>query len=199
VPINQADAFEEVLDKDLAAASWVSETGPRPATTSPQIGKLRIPAHEIYAMPEATQSLIDDSQFDIVGWLSEKVGQKFSIAEGAAFVTGTGVGQPRGLLNYPTAATADATRAWGTFEHVVTGTNGGFGSDPNGAEKLITLVHKLKAGYRRGAVWLMNKQTAGEVRKLKDTAGRFVWIDSLLPGHAQQTAGITGARGRGLP
>jgi len=46
VPIEQSDAFEEVLDKDLAAASWVGETTARPATTSPQIGKLRIPVHE---------------------------------------------------------------------------------------------------------------------------------------------------------
>jgi HK97 family phage major capsid protein len=181
VPIEQADAFEEVVDKDTAAASWVGETAARPATSAPQMAKLRIPVHEIYAMPEATQSLIDDSQFDIVSWLSEKVGQKFGASEGAAFVTGTGVGQPRGFLTYPTAATADASRDWGTFEHVLSGTNGGFGADPAGAEKLIDVVQTLKAGYRRGAVWLLNKTTAGEVRKLKDTAGRFVWVDSLQP------------------
>ena len=182
VPIEQSDAFEEVLDKDSAAASWVGETTARTATTSPQIGKLRIPVHEIYAMPEATQTLIDDSQFDIQAWLSEKVGQKFGSSEGAAFVSGSGVTQPRGFLTYPTAATPDASRPWGTFQHVLTGTNGAFGADPNGAEKLIDLVHTLKAGYRRGAVWLMSKATTGAVRKLKDGAGRFVWTDSLLPG-----------------
>jgi HK97 family phage major capsid protein len=68
------------------------------------------------------------------------------------------------------------------LEHHATGTSGGFGADPNGANKLVELAHKLKAGYRRGAVWLMNKATTGEVRKLKDGSGRFVWIDSLLPG-----------------
>jgi len=70
----------------------------------------------------------------------------------------------------------------GTLEHVATGTSGAFGTDPNGANKLIDVVHKLKAGYRKGTVWLMNKATTGEVRKLKDGSGRFVWVDSLLPG-----------------
>ena len=178
----ESDAFEEPLDKDAASAAWVGETTARAVTNTPQIGKLRIPVHEIYAMPEATQALIDDANWDVLAWLSEKVGTQFAVTEGAAFLSGSGIGRPRGLLTYPTSATADATRNWGEFEHVVTGTSGGFGADPNGANKLIDLVHKLKAGYRRNAVWLMNKKTAGEVRKLKDTAGRFVWVDSLQAG-----------------
>jgi HK97 family phage major capsid protein len=180
IPI-ESDAYEEPLDKDSPGASWVAETAARTATTSPQVAMIRIPVNEIYAMPEATQQLIDDSRFNIVEWLSMKVGLQFGIAEGLAFVTGDGIGKPRGFLSYPTAATADATRLWGTLEHVATGAAGAFGADPNGANKLIDVVHKLKAGYRRGAVWLMNKKTVGEVRKLKDTAGRFVWVDSLLP------------------
>lgn len=199
VPIQQADAFEEILDKDIAGASWVAESAARPATATPQVAKLRIPVHEMYAMPEATQSLIDDARFDIVGWLSGKAGQQFGELEGTAFVTGDGLGKPRGFLSYPTAATGDATRAWGTFEHVATGTSGGFGTDPNGADKLIDLVHKLKAGYRRNAVWVMNKRTAGEVRKLKDAAGRFVWVDSLLPNTPPSLLGYPVVEAENMP
>lgn len=181
IPIEQADAYEEPVDKDSAATAWVGETTARPATASPKIAMLRIPAHEIYAMPEATQSMLDDARFNVSNWLIAKLGQAFGTAEGLTFVNGNGVGKPRGFLTYVTSATADATRVWGELEHVVTGTSGGFGTDPNGANKLIDVVHKLKAGYRKGAVWLMNKKTVGEVRKLKDTSGRFVWVDSLLP------------------
>jgi HK97 family phage major capsid protein len=199
VPIEQADAFEEVLDKDVADASWVGETAARTATSAPQVGKLRIPVHEIYAMPEATQTMIDDAKFDVGNWLAEKVGQKFGVAEGAAFVSGSGLGQPRGFLSYSTAATADASRSWGAFEHVATGSSGAFGTDPNGANVLINLVHKLKAGYRRGAVWVMNKGTAGEVRKLKDGAGRFVWVDSLLPGTPPSLLGYPVVEAEDMP
>jgi HK97 family phage major capsid protein len=181
IPIEQADAYEEPVDKDTSGASWVGEQSARPATASPKIAMLRIPVHEIYAMPEATQQMIDDARFNVEQWLIGKLGQQFGTAEGIAYINGDGVTKPRGFLTYPTAATADASRPWGTFEHVVTGTSGGFGTDPNGATKLIDVVHRLKAGYRKGAVWLMNKKTVGEVRKLKDGAGRFVWADSLLP------------------
>jgi HK97 family phage major capsid protein len=199
VQIEHADAFEEVLDKDSAGAAWVAETEARPATSAPQIGKLRIPVHEIYAMPEATQMVLDDARFDVVEWLTNKVGQQFGIAEGAAFLSGNGVGKPRGFLDYPTAATADASRAWGTLEHVATGTSAGFGTDPNGANKLVDLVHKLKAGYRREATWMMNKKTSGEVRKLKDGAGRFVWVDSLQAGTPPSLLGYPVVEAEDMP
>src|SRR5690606_9759413 len=63
VLIGNADAFEEILDKDIAGAAWVAETAARSATATPQVAKLRIPLNELYAMPEATQSLIADSRF----------------------------------------------------------------------------------------------------------------------------------------
>jgi HK97 family phage major capsid protein len=199
IPIEQADAYEEPVDKDTATASWVAEQQARPATGTPQIAMLRIPVHEIYAMPEATQQMVDDARFDVVRWLTDKLGRQFGTAEGTAFLAGTGVGKPRGLLTYPTAATADATRAWGTLEHVATGTSGGFGADPAGANKLIDLVHALKAGYRKGAVWLMNKKTVGEVRKLKDTSGRFVWVDSLMPGVPPSLLGYAVVEAEDMP
>lgn len=199
VQIEQADAFEELIDKDVAAANWVSETGARPGTATPQLAKLRIPAHEIYAAPQATQTLIDDAKIDVTEWLSDKVGQQFATVEGTAFFTGDGVGKPRGVLDYPTAATADASRAWGTFEHVATGTSGGLGTDPNGANKLIDVMHKLKAGYRRDAVWVMNKKTAGEVRKLKDGSGRFVWVDSLAQGQPPSLLGYPVVEAEDMP
>jgi HK97 family phage major capsid protein len=199
IPIEQGDAYEEPVDKDTATATWVGEQQARPATATPQIAMLRIPVHEIYAMPEATQNFIDDARFNIVTWLTEKVGRQFGVAEGTAFLAGSGVSKPRGLLTYPTAATPDASRAWGTLEHVATGTSGGFGADPAGANKLIDVVHSLKAGYRKGGVWLMNKKTVGEVRKLKDTSGRFVWVDSLIPGTPPSLLGYVVVEAEDMP
>jgi HK97 family phage major capsid protein len=36
------------------------------------------------------------------------------------------------------------------------------------------LKRASRQSTRKGAVWMMNKATLGEVRKLKDGAGRFV-------------------------
>ncbi len=69
---------------------------------------------------------MDDAGFDVEAWLTAELSEVFAETEGAAFITGDGVAKPRGLFSYPTAATADAARAWGTFEHVKSGANGAF-------------------------------------------------------------------------
>lgn len=180
VQITKSDAFEEVQDRaGTSGAEWVSETGTRGDTDTPQVAKLRIAAHEIFAQPKITQQLLDDSTYNLDSWLQQKIGQEFAYKTGNAYVVGDGVGKPRGFVTYPTAATADSSRAWGTLEHVATGTNASFGTGAAGAEKLIDLRQRLKPQYRKTAAWFMNRATAGSVRKLKDDSGRFVWQDSL--------------------
>ena len=186
-------SFEEIVDKDQAAAAWVSENAARDDTAAPGLGKLRIECAELCAMPKATQTLLDGASIDVVAWLQEKVAEAFAVAEGQAFLGGNGVGKPRGLLTYPTAATADATRAWGTIQHVATTAAGAFpvaSTSVNSADPLIDLVGALKAQYRSGASWLMNRTTAATVRKLKDADGRHVWTDSLLLGQPSVLLGF---------
>lgn len=184
------DALEGPNDlNDGVSGGWVAEQGARPATGTPQVGKWRIPVHEMYAFPFATQSLLDDAAFDVEGWLVGKTTDKMGRDETTAFFTGTGIGKPRGLLTYPTAATADAARAWGTFEHVATGTSGGFGAAGNGSDKLVDLVHKIKAVYRAGAAFWLGKATLGETRKLKDAAGNYVWLPAAS-GAERSIAGV---------
>lgn len=183
------DALKGPNDNNEASAGWVAETAARPATGTPQIGEWRIPVYEVYAKPEATQQMLDDSMVDVEGWLGGKVGDKIGRLENTAFVLGNGTTQPRGFTTYTTAATADATRAWGVMEHVATGTSGGFGAAPNGTDKLIDLVHRLKSAYRSGARFAMTRLTVGEVRKLKATDGSYLWLPSMT---ADQPATLLG-------
>ena len=173
------DRLEGFNDLGEGAAGWVGETAPRPATGTPQLGKWEIPVHEVYAFPQATQKLLDDAMFDVEAWLADKTADKIARMENTAYVAGDGVGKPRGLLSYPAAATPDASRAWGTFEYIATGTSGGFGSTTNGTDKLIDLVYSLKAAYRQGASFLAARTTIGAVRKLKDGQGNYIWQPSL--------------------
>ena len=99
-------------------------------------------------------------------------------------MTGSGVGKPRGFASYTTAATSDATRAWGTIEHIVTGSSGSFGTDPNGVNKLIDLIHAMKDVYVPRGAFYMTRLTLGKVRQLTDasSSGKYVFVPSFVAG-----------------
>lgn len=183
------DSFTELVDLNEPAAAWVGETQSRPETGTPNLASMNIPVHEMYAMPKVTQKLLDDAQFDIADWLITKVSEKLGRQETSAFYTGNGVLKPRGFLTYPTAATGDATRPWGTLEHVITGSDGTFGTTTNGMDKLIDLQSSLKTEYRKNAIWQMNRRTAAAIRKMKDGQGNFIWVPSILAGQPDMLLG----------
>lgn len=195
-----SDKFEELVDINEPDSGWVGEKQARPETDTPNLGKLEILAHELYAMPKVTQKLLDDSSLDLAAWLIDKVSAKLGRQETAAFFNGNGILKPRGFLTRTTAATADATRAWGTLQHVVSGHASGFlATDVDAGEYpidcLIDLQTALKSEHRANAVWMMNRRTAGVVRKFKDADGASIWSNSnqagqppLLLGHPVELA-----------
>lgn len=178
ITLRSGDAFEEVEDLQSAEALWVGETSSRSDTVTPDIGKFRAELREIYAQPKATQKLIDTADIDVIAWLSDKVGEQFGNKLVTAVVSGDGVIQPRGILTYATATTADATRAWGTLQYIPTGASGAFHTTQ--FDPLQDVIGALKPQYRAGARWYMNRVTAAAARKLKDTTGRFLWTDALV-------------------
>jgi HK97 family phage major capsid protein len=173
--------YKKLVNVRGTASGWVGETAARPATNTPQLAEVAAVMGELYANPQATQTMLDDALFDAEAWIAGEVATEFARAEGAAFVVGTGTNMPKGLLAYTTAATADGTRAFGTIEHVASGAAGDWAaSDP--ADKIIALVHKLKAGHRVGAVFLTNKALLAEVRTFKDSTGQYLWQPSMQAG-----------------
>ncbi len=177
-----SEAVEMLRDTNEPDAQWVSELGTRNDMDQGTIGRIRIPTHELYAQPKATQKLLDDAILNVEEWLIARVADKFARRENTAFVSGDGIGQPRGFLSYTTAATGDNNRAWGVLEHVVTGVDGGFSSS-TGADVLIDLMHKLRAGYLPKASWLMPRSVANLVRKFKEnTSNAYIWQPGLQAG-----------------
>ena len=182
------DALEGVVDNGDAGAGWVSETGTRSETTTPQVGKWRIEAHEMYAEPRVTQKLLDDAAVDVEMWLAGKIADKFARVEGTAFWSGTGTGQPRGLATYTTAATGDDSRAWGQFEHVKSGANGDFHSTK--ADPLQDLVGAMRDQYLAAAIFVMRREVRTKLRKLKEaTSDRYLWEPSLQAGQPDRLLG----------
>lgn len=176
-----SDRLEGIADLDEAGDGWVGETETRADTKTPQIGKYEIVAYEHYAQPKATQKLLDDASVDIEGWLSAKVADRFARREGTAFVVGTGVASPKGFAMYATAATADASRAWGTLEHVSTGVNSDFaGSNP--ADILFDVEGAFKPAYLNGASWVTRRSVITKIRKFKGTDNNYLWLPGLAAG-----------------
>ena len=54
---------------------------------------------------------------------------------------------------------------------------------------MVDLVYSLGAEYRARAVFVMNSKTAGELRKIKDSHGRFLWVEGLADGQPARLMG----------
>ena len=155
-----------------AAAGWVGETAARPQTASPTLAELSFPAMELYAMPAATQTLLDDAVVDIDQWIAEEVEATFAEQESAAFVNGDGVNKPKGFLASPNVA--NASWSWGNLGFIGTGALGAF-PDDDPSDVLVDLIYALKAGYRQNATFVMNRKAQSAIRKFKDAGGNYLW------------------------
>lgn len=171
-----AARFRKPVSLGGATSGWVSETAARPETETPSLDLIEFPMAELYAMPAATQQLLDDAMIDVDDWLAEEVRDVFAVQESTAFVTGDGNGKPRGFLDY--AVAAEGLQSWGELGYVATGTSGAFdAAEP--ADALIDLIYAPKTGYRAKGRFVMNRQTVSAVRRFKDADGNYLWQPSL--------------------
>jgi HK97 family phage major capsid protein len=170
------DTYKKLVNQGGATSGWVAEKGSRAETSTPTLAEIAINTKELYAMPYATQTLLDDSRIDIGAWLAEEVGVEFNDEEGDAFIRGDGVSKPKGIAAY--TMIANASYAWGKVGYIASG----HASLLNNCDKLIDLQHALKTSYRNGAAFLMNDSTCQTIRKLKDGDGNYIWRPGLIEG-----------------
>lgn len=183
------DALDVIEDTGESAASWTGETDAVTDTTTPQIGKNVISTHEMYAQPKATQKLLDDAAIDVESWIAEKVADKFARMEATSFISGSGTGQPKGILSY-TAGTS-----WGQIEQVNSGVSGSVTAD-----SLINLYYSLKDEHARNATFLMNRSTVQSVRLLKEsTTDQYIWQPGLAAGTPDTLLGVPVAQAADMP
>lgn len=177
-----AGTYKKLVNQGGATGGWVGERETRSETNTPTLSELAFPAMELYANPAATQTLLDDAAVDIAAWLADEVSITFAEMEGAAFISGSGVNQPRGLLAYDTIA--DASYSWGKLGYIATGVAAALSdSSNNGIDALIDTVYGLKQGYRQNARFLMNKKTQAQIRKLKSaTEELYLWQPPVQAG-----------------
>ncbi|MBL8579001.1 MAG: phage major capsid protein [Mesorhizobium sp.] len=178
------------------AVGWVAETASRTQTTTATLAELSFPTTELYAMPAATASLLEDTVVDLDQWIASEVEAAFAEQEGEAFVTGNGTNKPKGFLDY--TKVAESSWVWGQIGYVATGEAGAL-PDDDPSDILIDLVYALKSGYRQNASWVMNRKTQASIRKLKDADGNYLWQPPAAPGSRAMLMGFPLVEAEDMP
>ena len=184
------DSLEVIEDNNEAVAGWsASETAAVTETATPQIGKKTIAVHELVAQPKATQKLLDDSSIDVEEWLVSKLVDVFGRTENTAFISGVGVGKPKGILSYA------AGTAWGQVEQFNTGIAGDLNAD-----SIIKLYYLLKEEHAVHSTFLMNRATAQKIRLLKETTtDQYLWQPGLSAGAPDTLLGVPVMQAADMP
>lgn len=166
--------YHEVVNRGGLAAEWVGETTARTlATATPDFADVAPTFGEMSATPEATRHSMADLFFDVERLLIEDGAQRFAIAEGIAFISGSGTNQPTGFLAGPTPlATVDASRAFGTLQYIPSGQAAALASSP--FDTFRDMEFTLRSGYRANGKYVMNSLVMAQLAKVKDSTGQYL-------------------------
>jgi len=171
--VTAAGDYKSLLSSGGASGGWVGEMEERTETDTPELKQFNPPWSEMYMLPEVTQTLLDDSAFDVQSWLQDELLDVETTMEGAAFINGNGVKKPKGISAYETVA--NASWEWGKIGYIV----GGHATLLNNADKLRSLKYALKPVYRRNGIWLMNDTTQEVISNFKNGNGDYIWRQGL--------------------
>lgn len=154
-------------------AAWVAEEADT-TPTDDAFGQVTLGAHKATRMILVSEELMADAYFDMESYVARSFGISFGLLEEAAFLVGTGSGQPTGITGSAgTGVTAAATTA-------VT------------ADELIDLYHSLARQYRTQATFMAADATIKLLRKLVDTGDgtdQYIWQPGLQAGEPDRLLG----------
>lgn len=100
---------------------------------------------------------VEDFSFDFGEYLISRFARNFGRGEDKAFITGTGINEPTGILHESEGAQVGITADTLTYDSV------------------IELFFSVEPEYRKSAAWLVNDKTALALKKLKDADGNYLW------------------------
>lgn len=137
---------------------WSDEQTGFQASPDPNLGMLEIYARELNGYLKLSNQNLEDSVFDIEGFILKRLTRQFKQKEGAAFISGNGVARPEGvttntLINNYTSSTASTILP----------------------ADIVQTMHVGKSGYRPTSTWCMSNNTIGVLRLFKDLQNRPLW------------------------
>lgn len=167
ITTSSGENMEMPITTSHGTAALVAEGGVIPSS-DPVFGKRTLGSFKYAELILCPNELLTDTAVDLEGYLARMAGRAVGNALGAHLITGTGTGQPTGILTSTTLGVTSATGVAGapTFDN------------------MIDLLYSVIGPYRNSpdAAWLIKDTTAGGLRKLKDSSGRYLWEPSVVPG-----------------
>ena len=129
------------------------------ASTTGNFGSINLTGYLAGALTKISRSLINNAQFDIVGFIVDEMAYQISRFIEGELLNGT-VGKVTGLSGLTNTMTSAETT--------------GFGGDD-----LIDVQALVKDVYQKDAIWIMSVATRTSLRKLKDDMGRYLLQDDI--------------------
>lgn len=179
----QSTSAEKVQMPALAndtTVFWATEQATFQNSQDPTTSMIEIPVHEIRALLKISQQNLEDSQFNLEDFMKDRMMKGFAKKEGAAFITGNGNGQPRGLLSYPIKATSSYPGGSAGLNNVtdaIASVQSGGAVGNIIQEDITNVLMDLKADYDNdNTAYIFTRGTLNTIRLFKDSIGRPLWI-----------------------
>ena len=190
--------YRKLITTGGVASGWVGETDPRPETGTPDFAEIAPPTGELYANPAASQTMLDDAAFrprGVAGGRDRDGNSPAPRVRPSSPATDRTGRAASSTIRWPRISTATGPSARCNISAAAMRT--GLGGAPQ--ERLIDLIHALKAGHRQGASFVMNAATLAQVRKLKTADGNFLWQPGLVEGQPDRLLGYPVVEAEDMP
>lgn len=157
VIFNQGDHNLWAKDCD-DKASWIPEGKPIPIYNGiDDFTPYQIKSHKLAAVVRMDEDFVYSPGFNLEKHMVSHMAKAFSRSEEDAFINGSGVDEPLGILAKEGGAEVSVTASTFTYDSIV------------------NLYYSVKPEYRKCGKWLMNDETALVLRKIKDGNGNYIW------------------------
>ena len=108
--------------------------------------------------------LLQDSAFDLDALLSQLLSESFGRGVNEHLTTGSGTGQPRGIVTAATAIENGAAAGAITLDNI------------------IDLIAGVDSAYAKTGKFMFNHKTLWALAKIKDTHGQYIWQENARVG-----------------
>lgn len=187
--------FRKVFNLRGQASGWVGETAARPESGTSAFGVMTYNFGELYANPAITQQMLDDAEVDVETWLAGEVDTEFGFQESVAFISGSGVDRPTGLLTYVTGGANAAVHPFGSVK-LTASANAALLND---AQTIINLIYGLPTELGQNASFIANRNTIKVIRSFKDGQGNYLWQPNFQSGEPATIAGYKSMEYAAMP
>lgn len=141
----------------------------------PTFSTITLKSQKVAVLTKVSREILTDSGIDLVAYLARTLGTSVGIKANNLLTLGTGTTQANGIVTAAGSGVTGSTAVAGVFT----------------ADNLIDLAHSVDGAYvRLGARYMMRRTSMGTLRKLKDTAGNYLYMPAATVGSPDTFAGF---------